>query len=541
MEYFENRYELLETIGEGGEGRIFKAYDRAVERFVAIKELRLHNKERSEALKEARAIARISHPNVISLYDVIEEEDKVYLIMEYVEGTSLREILQGSHYLDFQVALGIFIQVALAVEFAHNHGILHLDIKPENILVSKTGVVKLTDFGIARFVTEPEEAGKIMGSTHYLAPESLKGRYSISSDVFALGVILYEMLAGQNPFFSYSQEEAYKKILEFYPPPVSSIRKDVPEEFDQILAKALAKHPSRRFKDVTRFRIKVERFFEYDYPEDPVKLLFEEERTVKQVKLKNQLALRVSSRVLQGAGLFAASFFIALASGKLNTYESLLLAFPVFLVSLLTVPLGGFLSFAFLAYILMKTNQVMAIFLIVAALLSFYFLRDISRDGSLTGFAIATSFFGLESAFLSLIFGKSKARSYFSGMVLYLLFVLATAAMVSSSGSNHSVFIYPPLFKEKPEFLQAFFKLALPGTLSLILTRLLFNLFKEKLTSFVPAMSMLASGVILLFLNPLLGKLGDFLIERISISFALTIVVGFYRFSRKNLINKDQI
>lgn len=541
MEYFENRYELLETIGEGGEGRIFKAYDRAVERFVAIKELRLHNKERSEALKEARAIARISHPNVISLYDVIEEEDKVYLIMEYVEGTSLREILQESHYLDFQVALGIFIQVALAVEFAHNHGILHLDIKPENILVSKTGIVKLTDFGIARFVTEPEEAGKIMGSTHYLAPESLKGRYSISSDVFALGVILYEMLAGQNPFFSYSQEEAYKKILEFYPPPVSSIRKDVPEEFDQILAKALAKHPSRRFKDVTRFRIKVERFFEYDYPEDPVKLLFEEERTVKQVKLKNQLALRVSSRVLQGAGLFAASFFIALASGKLNTYESLLLAIPVFLVSLLTVPLGGFLSFAFLAYILMKTNQVMAIFLIAAALLSFYFLRDISRDGSHAGFAIATSFFGLESAFLSLIFGKSKARSYFSGMVLYLLFVLATAAMVSSSGSHHSVFIYPPLFKEKPDFLQAFLKLALPGTLSLILTRLLFNLFKEKLTSFVPAMSMLASGVILLFLNPLLGKFGDFLVERISISFALTIVVGFYRFSRKNLINKHQI
>lgn len=277
LDYFRNRYEIIEVVGEGGEGRILKAFDNAVERFVAIKELKLESKDRNQALKEARAIARISHPNVVSLYDVVEEEEKIYLIMEFVEGKSLREMLQECSYLDFQVALGIFIQVALAVEFAHNHGILHLDIKPENILISQEGIVKLTDFGIARFITEPEEAGRIMGSTHYLAPESLKGRYSISSDVFALGVILYEMLAGHNPFYSYDQEEAYKKILEYDPPAISSIRKDIPQEFDAILAKALAKQPFNRFKDVTRFRIKVERFFEYDYPEEPVREMMEHE------------------------------------------------------------------------------------------------------------------------------------------------------------------------------------------------------------------------------------------------------------------------
>lgn len=532
--YFEDRYEILEVIGEGGEGRILKALDKAVERYVAIKELKLRNKKREEALREARAIARISHPNVVSLYDVIEDEDEIYLIMEYVEGISLRELLQEYHMMDFQAALGIFIQVALAVEFAHNHGILHLDIKPENILVSSSGVVKLTDFGIARFITEPEDTGKIMGTTHYLAPESLKGKYSVASDVFALGVILYEMLAGENPFYSYSQEEAYKKILEFDPPLISSLRKDIPEEFDQILAKAIAKHSSRRFKDVTRFRIKVERFFEYDYPEEPVKGIFDEEKrkSQKTITLGKSALRTLTFRTSYAFGLASASFLIFLIARDGNLIESLIFATLVLGVSFLTVPLGGFLIFALSSYIVAKTSIFSSVLFIGLGIFLFWILRDISKEGATAGLALTASPIGIEGAILSILFYKKKLSSIFSGLICYLSLSLLSVFFLNQSNG----FLSPSLFLlplKGNTFILKFLNLISIPIFSLIISSGFYRILKEKVRIFSPALSLFVVGAILLSINQVWNLREIFSLERLSISLFASILYGVINLTRR--------
>ncbi|MCX7832547.1 MAG: protein kinase [Actinobacteria bacterium] len=532
--YFEDRYEIQEIIGEGGEGRILKALDKAVDRFVAIKELKLRNKKREEALREARAIARISHPNVVSLYDVIEDEEEIYLIMEYVEGISLRELLQEYHMMDFQTALGIFIQVALAVEFAHNHGILHLDIKPENILVSSSGVVKLTDFGIARFVTEPEDAGKIMGTTHYLAPESLRGKYSVASDVFALGVILYEMLAGENPFYSYSQEEAYKKILEFDPPLISSLRKDVPEEFDQILAKALAKHPGRRFKDVTRFRIKVERFFEYDYPEEPIREIFEQEKSKppRTITLGKKALRTLTFRTSHALGLASASFMVSFIARDGNLIDSLIFTALVLIVSFLTVPLGGFLIFALSSYIIAKTSIFSSVLLIALGIFLFWLLRDISKEGALAGLALATSPIGIEGALLSILFHKKKLSSIFSGLICYLSLSFLVIFFLNQSNEflSSSVFLLPLPGKT---FAFKFLNLVSVPVVALLVSAGIYRILKGKAKNFSSAISLFLVGAALLSLNQA-GYLKEiFSLERLSISLFAAILYGVYDLIRR--------
>ena len=482
--YFEERYKIISAIGEGGEGKIYKAHDLAVDRLVAIKELPLHRKNKEEALKEARAIARISHPNVVSLYDVIEEDDRIYLIMEYVEGTTLREILDELHYLDFQAALGIFIQTALAVEFAHNHGILHLDIKPENILVSPGGKVKLTDFGIARFISESYETERIMGSTHYLAPEALKGRYSIASDVFALGIVLYEMLAGENPFFSYDREESFRKLIEYEPPSISSIRKDIPEEFDSILAKALSKNPKRRFKDVTRFRIKVERFFTYDYPKEPVRALFEEERKhYPRIARKRPFQLaRFKEKVFQALSLGAFAYTVSTPLTGWTSMEPASTALLTAVSSFFTPALGVFLAFAFSAYFWLKSSLIVASASLGLGALVFVIFRDISKEGSFAGLALPLIFPGIETAYLAHVYRHRKPAALISGLLFYLAgaLIFAFSASRSADFSKYFIGLYGSSFS--PWELWAVFAVApLGGT---IITRTLNSIFKGNTKAF---------------------------------------------------------
>lgn len=536
--YFDERYEIKEIIGEGGEGRIFLAYDRAVERPVAIKELKLQRKNREEALREARVIARISHPNVVSLYDIVEEDDTIYLIMEYVEGTSLREILQDLHMLDFQTALGIFIQVALAVEFAHNHGILHLDLKPENILVSKDGIVKLTDFGIARFVTEPEITNKIMGSTHYLAPEALKGKYSTATDVFALGVILYEMLAGQNPFFSYSQEEAYKKILEYDPPPVSRIRKDIPPEFDEILLKALAKHPVKRFKDVTRFRIKVERYFKYDYPEEPVKQIFETSQAERAKKIPSPPAYfpKISKRIIHSLSLSLLSFALILAVDSSMLAQSAISLLIVLAVSLISIPLGGLISFFTAAYFISPVNPLLSVLTAGLGFLTFFLLRDISKEASLAGIAVFSLLFGLENAALTLFFNRKKTSSSFGGSLLYLIGSATICGIIATLKPENFGFI--TRVPAGLHFLTLFLSLTIVPLISLLLSKALNLVTRNFFSFFSPAIAIFLTGI-LVFIFSQLGYISQqFIIERISISFALAFVLGISRLVKNSFASE---
>lgn len=526
--YFEERYEILESIGEGGEGRIFKAYDHAVDRYVAIKELSLSKKGRAEVLKEARAIARISHPNVVSLYDIIEEEDRIYLIMEFVDGVSLRELLDDFHALPFQPALGIFIQVAWAIEFAHNHGIIHLDIKPENILVTPSGRVKIADFGIARFITEEEQTDKIMGTTHYLAPEALKGQYSLRSDIFALGTVLYEMLAGENPFYSYDPDESFKKILDYTPVPLSQLRSDIPEEFDSVLKKAMEKHPVRRYKDVTRFRIKVERFFDYETPEEAVKELFEEEeRLPRKPILPRTMVFRLREKIFQILSLSFLSPVFSVVSNSTITVESVAFAVIALVIAIFSPALAGFIAFGPPIYWLASKNLTSALILAVLAVITFSTLRDLSRQGSLSGLALASAFLSLEAAFMSALFHKRNLRTLLSGLVFYASG--SAAIFILGKNFNQTSILLFKLPSSEFELAVSTVAVTASAFIAFILSKTALN---NIFSAFSPASAVFSTTAIAIILSET-GTIPAYIVERLSISFAGALFYGVVKFIRE--------
>jgi serine/threonine-protein kinase len=202
-----NRYEILEKIGEGGTSKIYKAKCKLLNRYVAIKILKDEFLEDEEFLKnfknESKSAASISHPNIVNIYDVGEEENLHFIVMEYVEGVTLKEYIKKEGKIELEKALNIIKQIALALDKAHKSSIIHRDIKPENILISNENLVKILDFGIAKAVTKSTVINKkeIIGSIYYLSPEQVKGQIvDEGADIYALGIVLYEMLTGILPF-----------------------------------------------------------------------------------------------------------------------------------------------------------------------------------------------------------------------------------------------------------------------------------------------------------------------------------------------------
>ncbi len=195
------RYEILARIGEGGMALVFKAHDILLGRNVAVKVLRqqfVHDEEFIRRFRrEAQSAAALSHPNVVSIYDVGQEDDTHYIVMEYVEGSNLNEVISHRAPLQVEEAVKIATQICDALEHAHHNQIIHRDIKPHNILIGKNGRVKVTDFGIARAVTSSTitQAGSVVGSVHYFSPEHAKGvNTGEKSDLYSLGIVLYQML-----------------------------------------------------------------------------------------------------------------------------------------------------------------------------------------------------------------------------------------------------------------------------------------------------------------------------------------------------------
>jgi len=253
----EGRYRIVELLGGGGMARVYKAKDLLLDRIVTIKVLRDEYAKDAEFLagfrREAQAVARLSHPNVVSLFDVGQEGDLHYLIMEYVEGKSLKEFLKERGPLTPQEAVKIALQICDALEHAHVNGIIHRDVKPHNILTTADGRVKVTDFGIAQAVNEGSMAqgGTLLGSVHYLAPEQAQGRSSgVAADIYSLGVVLYEMLAGFPPFQGKTPLEVAIKHIQDPPPPL----KDVPPGLERVVMRALEKDPERRYPSVAALR-----------------------------------------------------------------------------------------------------------------------------------------------------------------------------------------------------------------------------------------------------------------------------------------------
>jgi len=250
------RYEIIKELGRGSMGIVYLGHDPQIDRLVAIKVLR-QDRVTSEAfvtrfLKEARAIGRLSHPNIVAVYDVGEDQGTIYLTMEYIEGRSLAEIIKEKK-VNVHELKEWAIQIADALNYAHNKGIVHRDIKPSNIIVQKDGHIKITDFGIAHIedpnALQQTQAGEILGTPAYMSPEQVLGeKVDGRSDLFSLGIILYEALTQKKPFKGDTLTAIFKEIIQTTPISPDKISKDVSPELAQIIMKCLAKDPKERFQ-----------------------------------------------------------------------------------------------------------------------------------------------------------------------------------------------------------------------------------------------------------------------------------------------------
>lgn len=249
-----DRYEVLEKIGGGGMALVYKAKCRLLNRFVAIKVLRPEFIEDEEFVKkfkrEAQAAASLSHPNIVSIYDVGTENDNYYFVMEYIKGQTLKELIKSKGTLGVEFATSIAIQICYALEHAHKNHIVHRDIKSHNILLKEDNSVKVTDFGIARAVSSSTitNTGNVIGSVHYFSPEQARGGYTDEkSDIYSLGVVMYEMLTGRLPFEGDSPIAVALKHIQEVPEKPSSINNRIPKAIEDIILKCMEKEVSKRY------------------------------------------------------------------------------------------------------------------------------------------------------------------------------------------------------------------------------------------------------------------------------------------------------
>ena len=289
-----DRYEIIKTIGEGGMANVYLANDTILDRKVAIKVLRgdLSNDEKfiRRFKREDLSVSNLSHPNIVEVYDVGEEDGNYYIVMEYIEGKTLKQLLQKRGALTLNEVIDIMTQLTDGLAHAHEAYIIHRDIKPQNIMIEDNGLVKITDFGIAMALnsTQLTQTNSVMGSVHYLPPEQANGKGStVKSDIYSLGILMYELLTGSVPF---KGDTAVEIALKHMKEKIPSIRKQnptIPQSVENIVLKATAKNPKNRYDNVrdmykdlqTALQRDNEKRLVYEYPENDL----EETKVIPQV------------------------------------------------------------------------------------------------------------------------------------------------------------------------------------------------------------------------------------------------------------------
>lgn len=266
------RYQVLRQLGIGGMADVLLARDLNLQREVAVKVLRRDFTEdaafRVNFLQEARAAANLSHPNIVTIFDFGHEPEQYYIVMEYIEGTDLKTLMRRRGQIPVQEAAQLMIQICDGVGYAHRAGLVHCDLKPQNILISPQGKAKITDFGISRALAsiQPDERqDTVWGSPQYFSPEQARGGApSPSSDVYSLGVVLYEMLTGRLPFEAASADLLAELHMHGPVTPASHHNPDLPDLLDRILMKVLSKEPAARYRTADQFGRVLENFVAQD-------------------------------------------------------------------------------------------------------------------------------------------------------------------------------------------------------------------------------------------------------------------------------------
>jgi serine/threonine-protein kinase len=267
------RYQLERVLGKGAMGIVYEALDPKLHRKVAIKTILISQLDEETAkdfsmrfVREAHAVARLNHPNIVQVYDFGEEGDIAYLVMEFIRGDELKSTLTTGRQFDRKECVRIMCELLDALDFAHEAGVVHRDIKPANVMLDSQGRTKLTDFGVARVTdadrthAERTQAGTMVGTPAYMSPEQIQGlRIDRRTDIFSAGVILYQFLTGQKPFTGEGAWTVAKKIIQDDPPMPSSLNVAVSPEFDRVVAKALAKNPDQRFATAREFAVALKR------------------------------------------------------------------------------------------------------------------------------------------------------------------------------------------------------------------------------------------------------------------------------------------
>ena len=272
-----DRYELEEVVGHGGMSTVYKAHDSLLERNVALKVLHQQYNEDEDFVErfrhEARSVAQLQHPNIVTVIDRGEEDGRQYIVFEFIDGENLKELVVRKGRLDLRDALEIAHEIARGLAFAHDHGLIHRDVKPQNVLLNGDGRAKVTDFGIARSLDVDHgvtQTGTILGTSNYIAPEQASGQpVDAHTDVYSLGIVLYEMLTGELPFPGESFVAIAMKHIQEPSPNVLDVRGDIPLQVAEMIDRALEKDPEQRFPTMDAFAAEIEASLaEFDRGED---------------------------------------------------------------------------------------------------------------------------------------------------------------------------------------------------------------------------------------------------------------------------------
>src|SRR5215470_9570652 len=261
------RYRIERVLGKGAMGVVYEALDPKLNRKVAIKTILVSQLDEETAkdfsqrfVREAHAVARLNHPNIVQVYDFGEEAGVAYLVMEFIRGSELKSALASGRVFDRRQCVRIMCELLEALDFAHEAGVVHRDIKPANVMLDSQGRAKLTDFGVARITdadrtgADRTQAGTVVGTPAYMSPEQIEGqRVDRRSDIFSAGIILYQFLTGQKPFTGEGAWTVARKIIQEDPPMPSTLNVEVPREYDSVVARALAKNPDGRFASAREF------------------------------------------------------------------------------------------------------------------------------------------------------------------------------------------------------------------------------------------------------------------------------------------------